>query len=196
MHQLVAATVFLGVIETAVRAQDNAAQALPPIGTDGGTFFTRQCPAGQVLTGIRARAGAVIDALGIKCRPVNANGTLGAESNVGMLAGGTGGTERTGSCPAGTVVSGQAGVKALPVGIASFDLRCRRWDAAARRFTGDVVAVIHVIGGADAAGVVIDAMPGINLPISDCSRQQQPVVLVRGRSGAILEAAALTCNTP
>lgn len=195
MHRLVAAAVFLGVVGTATPGQDNTAQPLPFIGSDGGTSFTRQCPAGQVLTGIRARAGAVIDALGVKCRPVNANGTLGTESDAGTLAGGNGGSAGSGSCPAGSVVAGQAGVKGIPVGIASFDLRCRRWDAATRRYAGSVVAIIHVIGGTTAA-VVVNALPGVESPFADCPRQQQAAVLLRGRSSAIVDAAALTCNEP
>ena len=179
-----------------LRAQDNAAQALPAIGSDGGTSFTRQCPAGQVLTGIRARAGLVIHALGIKCRQINGNGTLGTESNAGTLAGGAGGIESSGSCPAGSVVSGQSGLKGVPVGVASFDLRCRRWDATTRRFTGGVVAVVRVTSGPGTAGVVTDAIVGVSAAFSDCTQQQQPVVLLRGRSGAIIDAAALTCNEP
>jgi hypothetical protein len=196
MYRLAAVTALLGALSTAVHAQDNAAQALPAIGTDGGTSFTRQCGAGQVLTGVRARVGLIIDALGVKCRSVNANGTLGTEFNVGALAGGTGGIETSGSCPAGSVVSGQAGAKAVPVGIAYFDLRCRRWESATRRFTGSVVAVIHVISGVGAARIVVDAVPHVGLPPSDCSRQEQPVVLLRGRAGAVVDAAALTCNEP
>jgi hypothetical protein len=195
MHRLVAAAVFLGILGPTARAQDSAAQALPIIGSDGGTAFTRQCPAGQVLTGIRARTGVLIDALGIRCRPVNGNGSLGTESNVGTLAGGTGGTASSGSCPAGTVVSGEGVAKGVPIGLASFDLRCRRWDAATRSFTGDLVAVIHVIGASGAGGVVINAIAGTGY-VRDCPRQQQPVVLLRGRSGTIVDAAGLTCNEP
>lgn len=196
MLRFVAATLLFGALAAVIRAQDSDAQALPAIGTDGGTSFTRQCPAGQVLTGIRARAGVVIEALGISCRPINANGTLGTESSVGTMAGGAGGTDRSGSCPSGSVVSGQAGVKAVPAGVASFDLRCRRWDATTRRFTGGIVAVIHVVAGTGSRGVAVDASPGVNVPTFDCLRQQQPAVLLRGRAGAIVDAAGLTCNNP
>ena len=85
-------------------AQDDL-RARGTVGT--GTATLRACPQSAVMTGMRARVGLAIDAVGLRCRPIQANGTLGAESNAGSLAGGTGGTERTRSCPTGTVVVGQ-----------------------------------------------------------------------------------------
>ena len=177
----------------AIAAQNNAAEALPLIGSTGGTAFTRQCPQGQVLTGIRTRAGLVIDALGIKCRPVNANGTLGGENEIGSLAGGTGGILSSGSCPQGSIVAGQGGAR-LPVGVAIFELRCRRWDAGTRRWTGSVTAYVRVISGSGSPAVLLAANSttgGV-----DCSRAGPPVVLLRGRAGTVIDAAGFTCNEP
>jgi hypothetical protein len=180
----------------AMAAQDNAAQALALIGGTGGTAFTRQCPQGQVLTGIRARAGLVIDALGIKCRPVNANGSLGGENDVGSLAGGTGGILSSGSCPQGSVVSGQGGGRAVPTGLGFFELRCRRWDAATRHWAGSITAYVRVMAGTAPTTILMSA-PGSGISqTADCSRASQPAVLLRGRAGTIIDAAGFTCNEP
>jgi len=180
----------------AIAAQNNGAEALPLIGSSGGTAFTRQCPQGQVLTGIRTRAGLVIDALGVKCRPVNANGTLGGENEIGSLAGGTGGILSSGSCPQGSVVGGQGGTR-LPVGVSMFELRCKRWDAGARRWTGTVTAYVRVISGSGAPGVSLATSAHSKISeIADCSRAGQPAVLLRGRAGAVIDAAGFTCNEP
>ena len=199
LHRPVVLLAFLvSLAARATAAQNNAAQALPLVGNgNGGTAFTRQCPAGQVLTGVRVRAGLVIDALGIKCRPVNANGALGGENDIGTLAGGTGGVFSSGSCPQGSVVMGQGGAPALPTGVGHLALRCKRWDPASRGSTGSTTAVVRVIAGAGfpAAMQVLSGTTSI-IGASNCERATQPAVLLRGRAGAVIDAAGLTCNEP
>ena len=178
---------------TGARGQD-VAQYLPLIGATRGTAFTRQCPADQVLTGVRARLSRVIDAIGIRCRPVNPNGSLGEETDVGALSGGTSGTLTSGSCPLGSVVVGQAGTT-NGTGIAQFILRCRRWDPATRSWGGATTAVIQLLPG---------AMPVISVAVQgpaaqesvDCSRQTQAAILFRGRVGTNVEALGVTCDEP
>ena len=178
-------------------AQNDAAQALPLIGSaSGGTAFTRQCPPGQILTGIRARIGLVIDAIGIKCRPVNANGSLGGENDIGTLAGGSGGVASSGSCPQGSVVTGQGGLAAPVTGLSLFGLRCHRWDAATRRWSTTSTAVIRLISGSGVANGVVQVLTSASLSGPSCSSRSQPVVLLRGRAGGIIDAAGLTCNEP
>ena len=80
---------------------------LPLIGTNGGTSFTRACPSGNVLTGVRWRTGAFVDGIGIQCSPIRADGTLGARVNVGEMAGGNGGTAGQDNCHGG-VIAGTA----------------------------------------------------------------------------------------
>ena len=175
----------------------HVAQYLPLIGSDNKAApFTRQCPSDQVLTGIRARLGRVIDAIGIKCRAVNANGSLGGENDVGTLAGGSSGVLGAGSCPAGSVIVGQAGSAADPAGVSLLNLRCRRWDPMTRVWGGATTAVIQLITGAE-AGVVVGTVSreGANNS-TDCSRQSQPAILIRGRAGQIIDAAGLTCDEP
>ena len=61
----------LGALAGATLLAPHAAAArallddLPLIGTGGGTTFSRTCPSGNVLTGIRWRTGAVVDGIGI-----------------------------------------------------------------------------------------------------------------------------------
>jgi hypothetical protein len=200
MRRLLTLLAFLGSIAVAdAPAQGNAAQALPLIGLgSGGTAFTRQCPAGQVLTGLRVRAGLVIDALGIKCRPVNANGSLGGENDIGSFTGGSGGVSSSGSCPQGSVVMGQHGTSMMPTGLAMFSLECRRWDAAERRWTGSPTAAIRVLTGSSGPvglAVLLNSA-AVTTAFTRCSRATQPVVLLRGRAAAVIDAAGTTCNEP
>lgn len=85
-------------------------EELPPIGGIGGSAFSRECPDGNVLTGIRYRRGLLVDGIGIKCRPIRSDGTLGAEVNAGSMAGGSGGTSGSVSCPSGEVVAEESGL--------------------------------------------------------------------------------------
>jgi hypothetical protein len=62
---------------------------LPLIGASGGTSFSRSCPAGSVLSGIRWRTGAFVDAIGIQCSKILSDGSLGPSNDVGTMAGAT-----------------------------------------------------------------------------------------------------------
>src|SRR5947207_4805717 len=81
---------------------------LPLIGASGGTSFSRNCPSGQVLTGFRWRTGVAVDGLGIKCSVLLSDGSLGAETNAGEMAGGNGGTPGSDHCRGGAA-AGQNG---------------------------------------------------------------------------------------
>ena len=87
-----------------MRRADLPAQIFPTYGGNGGTAFTRGCGAGHVMTGIRYRTGLSMDAVGPLCRPVRADGTLGAEMTPGTMAGGSGGTFGSKRCQATDVV--------------------------------------------------------------------------------------------
>src|ERR1051325_5645260 len=87
----------------AFRGADLPPQYLTVLGGSGGTAFSRDCGSGRVLSGVRYRSGMVIDAIGLLCRPVLSDGTLGPESTVGTLVGGAGGTIASASCPSATV---------------------------------------------------------------------------------------------
>lgn len=82
-----------------------------PADPAGGTLFSRTCPSGNVLTGVRWRTGTVVDGIGIECSPVRADGTLGTGVDVGPMAGGNGGTAGRDHCRGG-VIAGQSGATA------------------------------------------------------------------------------------
>ncbi|HJU75227.1 MAG TPA: hypothetical protein VJ717_15905 [Gemmatimonadaceae bacterium] len=200
MRMLVAGMATLialaGLTPARATLSQNVAQYLPLIGSaqNGGATFTRQCPPDQVLTGARVRLGRVIDAIGIKCRAVLTSGSLGAESDVGSLIGGTSGLLAAGSCPAGSVIVGQAG-SATPSGIAQFVLRCRAWDAATRSWGGATTALIQLLAGANPTVVVASQAQALRESV-DCSHQTQPAIQFRGRAGTIVDALGVTCDEP
>jgi hypothetical protein len=165
-----------------VRTVDLPPQQLPIYGGGGGTSFARNCGDNRVMTGFQFRHGLVIDAIGLLCRPVQTNGTLGAES-AGSLAGGTGGSFGMRSCPAGSVVAG--GVVEYGSVVETVRINCREWKAATRSF-GTTEVVVSLVGN------------NSTLPIgrSKCANAVQPVVSIRGRAGLVIDAVGFTCDEP
>ena len=163
------------------RSAYSAAEELPLIGnTLGGTAFYRTCPANHVLTGFRYRSGFVLDAIvAIKCRPVRADGTLGAEVLAGSFAGGNGGTLANKSCGANQVIAGQQ--SGLPK-LTAVSFFCVRWSATSEAWfgSGDVLALV---------GPATTEM-------RKCSSSTQPATGIRGRHGMVIDAIGLVCSTP
>jgi hypothetical protein len=160
-----------GVLALApLRAPDLPAQYLPVLGGSGGTAFTRSCGADRVLTGVRFRSGLSLDAIGLLCRPVNADGSLGSESTVGTLAGGGGGTAGFASCRTGSVV-----------GSAYIMYGREKSTRSYLAYAGVVNAGrIGFSGGAT----------------TSCEQKSQPVVALRGREASLVDALGLICNEP
>jgi len=156
---------------------------LPLIGTSGGTSFTRTCPSGSVLTGVRWRTGAVVDGIGIQCSPIRADGTLGARVDVGTMAGGNGGTAGQDDCRGG-VIGGQNGATA-GVSLGSLFFRCFQWSPSARSYTGAHNYSINV-----RIGLLISASE------SQCALGEQPAIGIRGRHGSFVDAVGLKCGKP
>ena len=178
---VVAASV--GLSTTSLHA-NLALENLPFVGSAGGNSFTRDCPADHVLTGVRWRRGLVLDGIGIKCRPVRTDGTLGTEINSGSMAGGNGGTAGSESCP-GVIVS-QTGASQGGVGIGILLLGCFQWFPASRSWGGSRITHISVKTGG--------TLPA--LATSTCALGAQPATGIRGRHGSIVDAFGLRCNTP
>jgi hypothetical protein len=162
-------------------------QQLPVYGGSGGTAFSRNCGAGKVLTGLRARSGAMVDAVGILCRPVLSNGSLGPESTVGTLAGGGGGASETANCGLGQVVT-SAKIKdggTLQPYVRRIAFRCRAWDRNSRKVTGSESAA-HVINQSDS-----DAGND-----ERCEAPTQPANGIRGRAASFVDAIGFICDEP
>lgn len=182
---LLASATTLGVARRATA--DLSAQVIEPFGgSTGGTAFTRGCGADRVMTGLRVRYGALIDAVGLLCRPVNADGSLGGEVAVGSMVGGTGGTATSVRCPANSVVAGAKVYQLTPPALTptAFTLSCRNWVASGRRF-----------GTTSTGTLAVGSLVGISGG-SMCLQQVQPMVGIRGRSGAIVDALGFTCDEP
>lgn len=167
-----------------VPSTDLPAQLLPVYGGSGGTAFSRDCGARRVLTGLRFRSGLELDAVGLLCRPVLSDGTLGPETTVGTLSGGGGGTSNAASCPAGRVV-----VHARIVfgsWVDSLELYCLNWDSATRSFR-------------DGSGTNLEVgrhtSPGLGQR-EGCESKLQPAHAIRGRSGSFVDAFGLICDEP
>ena len=174
----------LGTISATPLLSDLTPQVFPVMGGSGGSSFSRSCGSGKVLTGLYGREGLVVDAIGVLCRPVNANGTLGSESAIGSLAGGSGGTSASESCPTGTVAVSLNFRAGSYVNYAY--LLCKRWDPATRKFTGSIVNSAPGLGYA-AGGTYYK---------QECSQPAQPINGFRGRGASVIDALGAICNEP
>ena len=169
---------------TPLRSTQLPQQLLPVYGGAGGTSFSRSCGVGKVLTGLRFRAGLLVDAVGLLCRPVSATGTLGSESTVGTLVGGSSGTSGTVSCATGSVVIG-AGIRHGSY-VDALRLNCRRWQASERKFDA-VGGFTNTIGNS------------LSIAASDaeqCASVTQPAIGIRGRSHSLVDAIGFICDEP
>ena len=77
-------------------------------GGSGGSPGISACPAGHVAVGIQGLSEAYINSLGLLCRALNVDGTLGAAS-AGTVVGNGWGSAFTRECPAGMAVVGFPG---------------------------------------------------------------------------------------
>ena len=158
-------------------------QLLPIYGGAGGTSFSRSCGAGKVLSGLRSRGGVLLDAVGLLCRPVLADGTLGPESSVGTLAGGGGGTSGVSSCRLNAAMWGvfiHHGTYVNRIAI-----RCKTWDAAGRKMTGNALDEVSTMG----------TFTG-NSSSENCEAATQPMRGFRGRAAGLVDAIGFNCNEP
>jgi hypothetical protein len=166
-----------------MRATDLPTQLLPVFGGSGGTAFSRDCGAGRVLTGLRYRSGLVLDAVGLLCRPLNADGSLGSETTVGTLAGGGGGTSNVARCASNTIV--RAAYVYYGSVIDGIKMQCYAWDKATRSSAGPLRSTITA-GSLDG--------PNVNFEI--CEANTQPAAGIRGRAGLVVDAIGFTCDEP
>jgi hypothetical protein len=167
---------------------DLAAQNLGPYGGPSGTAFTRTCGPDRVMTGFRARSGLALDAIGLFCRPVGADGQLGSEEAVGALAGGTGGTASAARCPAGSVAAG-ATVYHTTLVTVGLTITCRNWIASSRRFGTSTTTRLAV-------GVVAATTGLVSARGAMCAEDVQPIRSLRGRAGSVVDALGVTCDEP
>lgn len=191
MERYLPVTIFLALLALMLapdaRGADQPAQTTPAFGGSGGSPFTLSCGSGYVLTGLRGRSGVWVDRIGVLCRPVRANGTLGAETIRSGEVGGGGGDPKAVSCPSGQVVSG------FKMRSGSFvdwiALYCSTWRASDRTWHGRTELSGHSFGM---------LTPSMTSTFSSalCELAKQPAVAIHGRAGSSVDAVGLKCNEP
>jgi len=184
MLRSVVLVIAYGMIPLATSPTALPTQYLPIWGGGGGSGFTRSCGTGRVLTGLQYRAGLVIDAVGVLCRPVQADGKLGSETTVGSLAGGGNGTADSRSCASGHVVA--SAEIAFGSFVNAISLYCHPWSASSRTFGPDPKFMI-------ARG---SSLAGGTLKGNVCGASTQPAIGIRGRASALVDAIGFFCDEP
>ncbi len=184
----IVAAVLLATVARSFSAQQATAslpaQRSPVFGGAGGVSFSLGCGAGNVLTGLRARADAFVFALGITCRAVLPDGSLGPENVVGEMAGGTSGAPVAAGCGSGQVLAG-AEVRAVTY-VQSIALHCSAWDSAKRRVSSRETQTIQI--GQPAAGTAQHR--------TRCEFDTQPMNGIWGRAQSLVDAVGFICDEP
>lgn len=120
-----------------------AEQKSPIWGGGGGTHgYNLDCGSTGVMVGVTVKWGQWIDQLGLICRTVKADGTLGSFYTRGPVGGQGGNQSGPSQCREGFVVVSVAGQSGSFVD--SFHGHCKRWDAAGRKPTGETVWDVKV----------------------------------------------------
>jgi hypothetical protein len=142
------------------------------------------CGPGHVLTGVRARADAFVFAVGLTCRTVLPDGTLGPETSVGEMAGGPSGDPVTVGCASGQVLSA-AEVRAGAY-VQSLTLTCSGWDPGRRR----------VMARSAQRLAIGQPSPGAAEHRTRCEFETQPMIGVWGRAQSLVDAVGFICDEP
>jgi hypothetical protein len=101
------------------------------VGPGGGTAFSRTCPAGSAVSGLRGRSSDDVDAIDLECRKLGAGAVgTGNPSYLGAV-GGTGGLARN-AYRCGTNNPAYALYGRTGTTLRGFGLRCRRPTVSAR----------------------------------------------------------------
>lgn len=182
-RSILASLVWATLAMTPTRAADLPPQLLPVIGGSGGSLFRRECGAGKVLTGFRYTQDSSLTAIGLLCRPVNADGTLGDMTAVGDRAGIARGEGGQVYCQPGQVVGGTTiYYTTVVIGV---HMRCHAWKPSTRRMAETY-----------AMGVAIGRRDIGKAATTSCAADTQPVVGMRGRAELVVDALGFTCDEP
>lgn len=159
-------------------------------GSGGDHSYDLDCGSDAVLTGLSGRWGSWMDSIGIICRKVNTDGTLGSSFTRGPK-GGTGGTEggNPGCEPGNVVQSVRASTGTYVNGITFF---CGAWSPSNR-----TVARAPTAGGAVDIGIIGHASSqfGIQNSLLECPTDGKPAKAFRGKYGAFIDSTSLVCDS-
>jgi hypothetical protein len=160
---------------------------VPAGGAGGSSPYDLDCGSTSVLVGISGRSGDVVDSIGIVCRPVNANGTLGPAFTKGLV-GGSGGTESdTRTCQSNRVAN--ALVVTAGAYVNTVNALCGAWSPTTRT-VGDTDPTEP---GSRTLSVGLNDGPTTSF--HTCPEDGQPAVGIQGRYGMVIDSIALVCDT-
>ncbi len=152
--------------------------ALPARGEYGGTPATVACPANHVAVGLHGTVNTYITSLGLVCRALNADGTLGASVSI-AAAGGAWGNPFSSQCPDGMAIVGFPGHYGWYVD--SLGVHCAAPNA--WRTSGQVQASVAEVGYSYSGN-----------PFSDVCPSQSVVTQLNVRHGDNLDQEQATCT--
>lgn len=152
-------------------------------GAGGSSSYNLDCGSSGVMTGVYGKTGTWIDQLGITCRTVKSDGTLGDTYTRGPV-GGAGGTSLTRGCPAGWVIGRVESYSGSYINRVS--LWCFAWSASSRRLDYAVPKYIGVLGGI--------AMPGTAFNEAVTCPAEKLAKAFRGKSGSYIDSLQFVCD--
>jgi hypothetical protein len=184
-----AARALFALLALTVEEAGAAEYSGPVWGGSGGTrSYNLDCGSSGVLVGVYGKTGSWIDQIGLTCRSVAANGTLGSEFTRGPV-GGTGGSVKSVKCKSGEVVGGIESWSGSYV--EKIRLQCDKWRPEYKRI--DYLAPIDsfLFGGLGTTGI-FGRTPEHN-PMVRCPRDKVGKAL-RGKHGAYVDSMKFVCD--
>jgi hypothetical protein len=153
-------------------------------GSGGNKNYQLSCGKGAVMTGMTAKFGSWIDQIGVVCRKVNENGTLGDEFTRGPVGGQGGSSSTIRRCDPGEVIGGAYGGSGWYIDY--IGARCYPWDARSRRLDArDTTPKYFRIGNSPLLG------PG-SWNWFTCGTK--PAKGLRGKHGSYVDSLQFFCN--
>jgi hypothetical protein len=134
------------------------------------------------MTGITAKYGTWIDQIGVVCRKVNENGTLGDEFTRGPVGGQGGWTSMIRRCDPGRVIGGAFGRTGWYID--EIRARCYTWDRGTRRLDEKDTVKSFSIGKSRSLGGSFNLFA--------CG--SKPAKGLRGKHGRYVDSLQIFCN--
>lgn len=161
-----------------------AEQRSPRWGGSGGTrSYNMDCGSGGVLVGVTGKSGTWIDQMGVMCRRIASDGSLGGYFTRGPYGGSGGTSSGTHRCDGGNVVRGISGLAGSYVH--QLHIFCEKWNPARKRREGGTTKV-PVFGK---WGAFLSENKFF------CSGSSAVVKALRGRYGGYIDSVQVVCDT-
>lgn len=151
-------------------------------GGSGGTrLFNFDCGPSGVMIGLVAKWGAWLDQLGIMCRRVGSDGTLGSVFTIGPTGGSGGTTSVTKRCSDGEVIRGFGSYTGSYVNQLFFT--CQKWNPSKKQREGN--STIHSVGKWGY---------GVSENSFGCQGNNYVVKKIYGKSGIYIDRVQIICR--